>query len=148
MRVEMSDILDAQVTQFANTQQQLHLSEELKENQKATIAWSEQLQGNSAHLASELDSATKVAGQMSHRLEHVSQALGRVERASSAISTIFALIAIPTQILDFIHFRLLGIFVMPTALLYFCKPWRYPCLLITLYGRISTSEVELVFDMS
>lgn len=134
--MEISDILDAQTTQFTNTQQQLHLSEELRENQKATFAWSEQLKGNSALLTSELESATNVAGQMSHRLEHVNQALGRVERASSAISTIFALIAIPTQILDFIHFRLLGIFVMPTAFLYFSKPWRYPCMLITLYGKI------------
>src|SRR4051812_3361986 len=110
MRAEISDILDAQTTQKSNIQQHLRLSEEVTENQKNNLAWSEQLNNNAAHLASELDSATGLAGQMSHRLEHVNQALGRVERASSTLSTVFALIAIPSRILDFIHLKLLGIF--------------------------------------
>lgn len=94
MKTEISDILDAQTTQSSNMQQHLRLSEEVTENQKTNLAWSIQLNGNAAHLASELDSATGLAGQMSHRLEHVSQALGRVEKASSTLNTIFALIAI------------------------------------------------------
>lgn len=137
MKAEISDILDAQTTQLTSTNQQIQLGEELTQRQKANLAWSEKLIGNSVQLASELDSATEAADQMSYRLENVNQALGRVERASSALHTIFALIAIPAQIMDLIHFRLLGIFVMPTALVYFCKPWRYSCMLITLYGKIS-----------
>lgn len=117
-------------------QQHLRLSEEVTENQKTNLAWSIQLNGNAAHLASELDSATGLAGQMSHRLEHVSQALGRVEKASSTLNTIFALIAIPSRVLNFVHLRLLGMFALPTVILYFSKPWRYSCILMALYGKI------------
>lgn len=135
MRAELNDILDAQTTQSTNIQHQLRLSEDIAANQKSSLAWSQQLKGNAAHLASELDSATGLAGRMSHRLEHVNQALGRVERASSTLSTIFAIIAIPSRMFDFLHLRLLGIFALPTLILYFCKPWRYSCILITLYGK-------------
>jgi len=148
MRAEISDILDSQTIQLANTNQQIQLGEELTQRQKDNLAWSEKLIGNSVHLASELDSATEAAGQMSYRLDSVYQALGRVERASTALQTLFALIAIPSRVIDLIHFRLLGLFTMPTALLYFFKPWRYPCMLITLYGKIFyPSEVAPMSNM-
>lgn len=141
MKTEISDILDAQTTQLSNMQQHLRLSEEVTANQKTSLAWSVQLNGDAAHLASELDRAAGLAGQMSHRLEDVSEALGRVERASSTLSTIFALIAIPSRMLNFVHLRLLGIFALPTVILYFSKPWRYSCTLTALYGKVLPSRI-------
>lgn len=136
----MDHVLDVQGLQLSNTQHHLRLSEELQEVQKSNLLQSEHLHDTSSQLASELEGATQVAGRMSIRLEHVNQALTRVERASAVLSTLIKLVALPARLCEILHLRLLGVFAMPTAILYFCRPRMYSYILISVYGKHTLSR--------
>lgn len=112
----------------------MHLSAELSEAQKANLALGEEMRGSSLSIASHLDDANAVAGRVSWRLEKVNQALTQVERASSILTTLFALITIPAQITHYLHLRLLAVFLMPATVLSFWKPRKYSCSLMAVYG--------------
>ena len=137
MNAELDHIATAQSSQLANAEHNLRLSEELTEGQKANLALGDHMRDTSTSLASELDSASAVAGRVSSRLEKVNQALTRVERASSVLSTLFALITIPSQFAEHLHLRLLGLLAMPTVVLYFWKPRKYSLCLMAYYGTLS-----------
>ncbi|OAL26449.1 hypothetical protein AYO20_10117 [Fonsecaea nubica] len=83
--------------------------------------------------ASQLDAATTAAGRVSGKLDRVNQALTRVEAASAILSSLFAVITIPSRIVEHLHLRLLGLFAMPALLLSFWKPRTYSYILMTLY---------------
>lgn len=138
MKVETDHILETQAIQLLNAQQHLQIGNAIVETQKVSLSYSQQLKDKSAELASELDGATKVAGRMSARLDHVDQALTRVERASSVLSALFALLAGPARVAEVLHLRLLGLFAMPTMMLYYCKPKKqYSYILASIYRKLS-----------
>src|ERR1700754_5020363 len=113
MKAELEHIIEVQSTQLTNAENHLRLNEELTEAQRMNLMWGEQLRDTSASLASELDSASAVAGRVSSKLDKVNQALIRVERASSVLSTLFTLITVPSQVAEHLHLRLLGLLAMP-----------------------------------
>jgi hypothetical protein len=126
--------MGAQSSQLLNIQDHLRLSEELTEATKANLVREGQLRDKSAHLASELENANAMAGYMTQKLNKVDSALTRMERASSVLSTLFAILAGPAQLADRLHLRLLGDFTMPTVMLFFWKPRQYAYTLIATYG--------------
>ena len=134
MKAGLEHIIEAQSMQLTNAQHHLQLSEELTEAQKASLIWEEQMRDTSANLASELDNASVVAGRVSFKLEKVNQALTRVERASSVLSTLFAIITVPSQVAEHLHLRLFGLLAMPMVVLYLWKPRKYSVCLMAIYG--------------
>ena len=135
MKAGLEHIIDIQSVQLTNVEHHLRLSEELTDAQKANLVWGERMRDTSATLASELDSASVVAGRVSSKLDKVNQALARVERASSVLSTLFVLITIPSQVADHLHLRLLGVLALPMLVLYFWKPRKYSLCLFAIYGK-------------
>ncbi|KIX05762.1 uncharacterized protein Z518_03734 [Rhinocladiella mackenziei CBS 650.93] len=133
VKAEMHQIVAAQSMQLSNAEQHLKLSEELSQAQKANLIWGQQMRDSSVSLASELDSASVVADRVSSRLENVNQALTQVEKASLVLSAFFGLMTIPSQMLEHLHLNLLGVFAMPSIVLYFWKPRRYPYSLMAIY---------------
>ena len=134
MKAGLEHIIEVQSMQLTNAEHHLRLSEELTEAQKANLIWGEQMRGTSANLVSELDSASAVAGRVSFKLDKVNQALTRVERASSVLSTLFALITVPSQVAEHLHLRLLGLLAMPMVVLCFWKPRKHSFCLMAIYS--------------
>ncbi|KIV80555.1 hypothetical protein PV11_08048 [Exophiala sideris] len=130
---ELAQLVSAQSQQLASAEQQLQMSAELSDAQKTNLALGEEMRDSSQSLASHLDSASAVAGRVSWRLEKVNQALTQVERASSVLTALFAVLTIPAQVTHYLHLRLLAMFLMPATLLFFWKPRRYSCSLMAVY---------------
>ena len=133
LKTDLDQIAIAQSTQLNNAQHHLQLSEELSTAQEANLALGERIKDSSASLASELDTASVVAGRVSTRLDKVNQALTRVEAASAVLSSLFAVITIPCQMAEHLHLRLLGLFAMPALVLFFWKPRKYSYSLMAAY---------------
>lgn len=131
----MDQAVAAQAIQLTGVEQHLALSKELSEAQKASLVLGEQMRGSSASLALELDSASVVAGRVSSKLDKVNQALGRVEKASSVLTTVSSMLSIPCQFAEHLHWRLFALFVMPAIVLYFWKPRKYSYSLMATYGK-------------
>lgn len=137
VKSELDRIVSAQATQLSSTEQQLQLSVALSKSQNANLALGDEMMISSASLASQLDSASAVAGRLSSKLDSVNQALTRVERVSSVLSTLLALITIPSQVAEHLHLRLLGVMSMPVTVLYFWKPRKYSYSLTAFYGMVT-----------
>lgn len=134
MKSQLDRIAATQSTQLQTAEHHLRLNEELSEAQKASLALGREMHDSSVFLAGELDSANAVASRVSMRLDKVNQALTRVEKASSLLSTLSALIAIPFQLVEHLHLRLLGLLTMPAILVSFWKPRIYSYSLVAIYG--------------
>jgi len=122
------------------------MSAELSEAQKANLALGDEMRESSTSLVSHLDSANAVAGHVSWRLEKVNHALTQVERASSVLTTLFALITIPAQATHYLHLRLLAMFLMPATVLFFWKPRKYSCSLMAVYGTYTLIPISFLVD--
>ena len=131
---DLARLVSAQSQQLASAEEQLQMSTELSEAQKANLALGEEMRDTSVSLASHLDSASAVASRVSWRLEKVNQALTQVERASSVLTALFAILTIPAQVTHYLHLRLLAMFLMPATVLFFWKPRKYSCSLMAVYG--------------
>jgi hypothetical protein len=131
---DLNQLSTAQSTHLATTQHHLQLSSELSAAQEANIALEDRMREASASLASELDSANSAVGRVSSRLDRVNHALARVEAASTVLSSLFAIIAIPCRMAHHLHFHLLGLFAMPAIVLYVWKHRGYSFSLIAGYG--------------
>ncbi|KAH0843612.1 hypothetical protein FOPE_08612 [Fonsecaea pedrosoi] len=144
----LDEISGIQSTQLASVKHHLQLSGELSMAQRANLALGEQMKHFSTSLASQLDAATTAAGRVSGKLDRVNQALTRVEAASAILSSLFAVITIPSRIVEHLHLRLLGLFAMPALLLSFWKPRTYSYILMTLYVFLESliSLIEEHYD--
>ncbi len=143
LKTDLNQIVNTQSMQLNNAHHHLQLSDELSAAQEANLALGERMKDSSASLASELDTASAVAGRVSTRLDKVNQALTRVEAASAVLSSLFAVITIPCQMAEHLHLRLLGLFAMPALVLFFWKPRKYSYSLMAVYGMcIRLAEFE------
>ncbi|OQU97679.1 hypothetical protein CLAIMM_03573 [Cladophialophora immunda] len=129
----LDEIAATQSAQLANMEHHLQLSGQLSAAQKANLALSGQIQHFSALLTSELDTASATAARVSSKLERVNQALTRFEAASAILTSLFAVITIPCQIVERLHLRLLGLFALPALLLSFWKPRKHSYILVAFY---------------
>jgi hypothetical protein len=132
----MDRIVSAQAVQLSEVEQHLQLSAELSEAQRSNMAWQVSLRDSSISLATQLDGADAIAGRVTSRLDRVNQALAQVERASSVLSTVLSMVTIPSQMVEHLHLRLLGVFSMPATVLYFWKPRKYSYSLMAFYGML------------
>ena len=133
LKSDLDQIGNAQSTQLATTQQNVQLSEKLSAAQEANLALGERMQHSSSSLASELDTANAAASRVSSKLDRVNQALTRVEAASAILSSFFAIIAIPCQVIEHLHWKLLALFSMPAIVFCFWKPRKYSLSLMAMY---------------
>ncbi|KIW24740.1 uncharacterized protein PV07_10435 [Cladophialophora immunda] len=129
----LDEIAATQSAQLASMENHLQLSGQLSAAQKANLALSGQIQHFSASLTSELDTASATAARVSSKLERVNQALTRFEAASAILTSLFAVITIPCQIVERLHLRLLGLFALPALLLSFWKPRKHSYILTAFY---------------
>jgi hypothetical protein len=134
LRAGFDQIAVSQSGQLANAKRHLELSEELSAAQQSHLESQERIHNSATSLTTELDGASLIAGRMSTRLEKVNQALTRVEAASAMLSSLFAIITVPCQMVEYLHLKLLALFAMPAFALSFWKPWRYSCSLMAVYG--------------
>ncbi|EXJ95161.1 hypothetical protein A1O1_00280 [Capronia coronata CBS 617.96] len=125
VKAQLNQVLVAQALQLTGVESHLALSKELTEAQKASLVLGEDIKGSTASLASELDSASLVAGRVSCKLDKVNQALAQVEKASSVLTTISAMLSIPSQFAEHLHLKLLVFFATLTMVLYFWTPRKY-----------------------
>ncbi|EHY57793.1 uncharacterized protein HMPREF1120_05817 [Exophiala dermatitidis NIH/UT8656] len=131
--LQLDKVVAAQALQLKGAETHLKLSNKLSEAQKATLSLEEQMRDSSAILASELDSATLVAGRVSSKLDKVNQALNQVEKASSVLSTLSTFLSIPSHFAEHLHLRLFLLLATPSTLLYFWKPRKYSYSLMAVY---------------
>lgn len=121
------------------------MSDKLTESQRTNAAGVQEIYDTSSLLASQLHTADAVATRVSSRLDKVNEALNRVEEASSALSALFAFIAVPTQMMQQLHLRLLAVFSMPAIILLIWKPRKYSFTVMAAYGmhvRYPTSKTR------
>nr|KAK5448684.1 hypothetical protein LTR18_001772 [Exophiala xenobiotica] len=141
---DLDSIASAQSVQLASTEHQMELSAELSEAQKASLVLGQEMRHSSLSLASHLDNADAVAGRVSWRLDKVNQALSRVEKVSVVLSALSAVVAIPLQMIDQLHFRLFASFSMPAVILFFWKPRKYAYSLMAVYVFLESLISSLV----
>lgn len=134
LKADLNQISIAHSLQLESTQHQLKLSEELSAAQETNLALGEQMKQSSSSIASELETASTAAERVTTKLDKVNQALTRVEAASAVLSSVFAAITMPCQLVEHLHLKLLGVFAMPAIALSFWKPRKYSYSLIALYG--------------
>ncbi|EXJ89263.1 hypothetical protein A1O3_02329 [Capronia epimyces CBS 606.96] len=138
IKVQLDQVVSAQTIQLTGAEDHLRLSKELSEAQKTALVWGQQMRDSSASLALEIDSANVVAGRVSSKLDKVNQALTRVEKASSVLTTLSAMLSIPCQFVEHLHLRILALFATPAVVLYFWKPHRYSYSLMAIYVFLET----------
>ncbi|KAJ9637470.1 hypothetical protein H2204_004894 [Knufia peltigerae] len=145
VRTDLDIISSSQIEQLTRAEEHLRVSDKLTESQRTNAAGVQEIYDTSSLLASQLHTADAVATRVSSRLDKVNEALNRVEEASSALSALFAFIAVPTQMMQQLHLRLLAVFSMPAIIFLIWKPRKYSFTVMAAYGmhvRYPTSKTR------
>ena len=115
-------------------EQNLRQSQELSEVQQTNLDLVQRLTATSSGLVSELETAGEAASRVADQIEAVNIALTLVENASSKLRVIFSVLAVPAQLGEIIHIRLMGLMALPAVWLYLLGAKRWSYILTTSYG--------------